>query len=93
MTILENTCMQSTVSSAGYSTGGTLGSAFAAYMILNGQPLPLPITIAWVFFLAVLGVTMAVPMKRQMINIEQLAFPSQAVLGTPCVSQGFMRSG
>jgi uncharacterized oligopeptide transporter (OPT) family protein len=29
MTILENNCMQSTASSAGYSTGGTLISAFA----------------------------------------------------------------
>ncbi len=34
------------------------------------------IMLAWVFFLAVLGVTMAIPMKRQMINIEQLRFPS-----------------
>lgn len=76
MTILENNCMQSTASAAGYSTGGTLGSAFAAYMILSGHPLPLPLTLAWVFFLAVLGVTMAVPMKKQMINIEQLTFPS-----------------
>lgn len=76
MTILENNCMQSTASSAGYSTGGTLGSAFAAYMILSGHPLPLPLTLAWVFFIAVLGVTMAVPMKKQMINIEQLPFPS-----------------
>lgn len=76
MTILENNCMQSTASSAGYSTGGTLISAFAAYIILNGHPLPLPLTLAWVFFLAVLGVTMAVPMKRQMINVEQLRFPS-----------------
>ena len=32
--------------------------------------------LCWVFFLAVLGVTMAIPMKRQMINIEQLRFPS-----------------
>jgi len=32
--------------------------------------------LAWVFFIAVLGVTMAIPMKRQMINIEQLRFPS-----------------
>src|SRR4029450_3801672 len=31
MTILENNCMQSTPSSAGYSPGGTLISAFAAY--------------------------------------------------------------
>ncbi len=76
MTILENNCMQSTASSAGYSTGSTLVSAFAAYVLLNGHPLPIPLTLAWVFFLAILGVTMAIPMKRQMINIEQLRFPS-----------------
>jgi putative OPT family oligopeptide transporter len=77
MTILENNCMQSTASSAGYSTGGTLISAFAAYMLLNpDNPLPLSLMLGWVFFLALLGVTMAIPMKRQMINIEQLRFPS-----------------
>jgi putative OPT family oligopeptide transporter len=76
MTILENNCMQSTASAAGYSTGGTLVSAFSAYVLLNGQPLPLGLTLAWVFFVALLGVTMAVPMKRQMINIEQLRFPT-----------------
>lgn len=76
MTILENNCMQSTASSAGYSTGGTLISAFAAYMMINPEPMPVPFMLAWVFFLAVLGVTMAVPMKRQMINVEQLRFPS-----------------
>jgi putative OPT family oligopeptide transporter len=76
MTILENNCMQSTASSAGYSTGGTLVSAFAAYIIVNHQSMSLPLMLAWVFFIAVLGVTMAIPMKRQMINIEQLRFPS-----------------
>ena len=76
MTILENNCMQSTASSAGYSTGGTLISAFAAYIIVNHQSLSVPLMLAWVFFIAVLGVTMAIPMKRQMINIEQLRFPS-----------------
>jgi len=76
MTILENNCMQSTASSAGYSTGGTLVSAFAAFIILNGHALSIPLTLAWVFFLAILGVTMAVPMKKQMINIDQLRFPS-----------------
>src|SRR5262245_22418043 len=76
MTILENNCMQSTASSAGYSTGGTLISAFAAWMLINGTTMPLPIMLAWVFLLAVLGVTMAIPMKRQMINVEQLRFPS-----------------
>ena len=76
MTVLENNCMQSTASSAGYSTGGTLISAFAAYMMLNPERLPIPFMLGWVFFLAVLGVTMAIPMKRQMINVEQLRFPS-----------------
>ena len=76
MTILENNCMQSTASSAGYSTGGTLVSAFAAYIIINQQPMSVLLMLAWVFFIAVLGVTMAIPMKRQMINIEQLRFPS-----------------
>lgn len=68
--------MQSTASSAGYSTGGTLVSAFSAYILLNNEMLPIPVLLTWVFFLAVMGVTMAIPMKRQMINIEQLRFPS-----------------
>ncbi len=76
MTILENNCMQSTASSAGYSTGSTLISAFAAYMLLGNPEMSIPVMLAWVFLLAVLGVTMAIPMKRQMINIEQLRFPS-----------------
>ena len=76
MTILENNCMQSTASAAGYSTGTTLVSAFSAFILITGNPLPVGLTLAWVFFLAVLGVTMAIPMKRQMINVEQLRFPS-----------------
>jgi len=76
MTILENNCMQSTASAAGYGTGSTLVSAFSAYIMINGVSLPVSELLAWVFVLAVLGVTMAIPMKRQMINIEQLRFPS-----------------
>src|SRR5215467_7763562 len=76
MTILEINCMQSTASAAGYSTGGTLISAFAAYIIINHESMSVPLMLAWVFFIAVLGVTMAIPMKQQMINIEQLRFPS-----------------
>src|SRR5882672_5723770 len=76
MSILENNCMQSTASSAGYSTGSTLVSAFAAYMLLNSTLMPLPVMLGWVFLVAVMGVTMAIPMKRQMINVEQLRFPS-----------------
>lgn len=76
MSILENNCMQSTASSAGYSTGGTMVSAIAAYIIITGTRIDNVTLYLWTFFLAVLGVFLAVPMKRQMINIEQLKFPT-----------------
>lgn len=76
MTILENNCMQSTASSAGYSTGGTMVSGISAYLLITGHHIPWQILVLWTIFLALLGVFMAIPMKRQMINIEQLRFPS-----------------
>lgn len=76
MTVLENNCMQSCASAAGYSTGGTLVSAIAAYVLIHNTSPSTWVLLGWVFFLAILGTTMAIPMKRQMINIEQLRFPS-----------------
>jgi uncharacterized oligopeptide transporter (OPT) family protein len=76
MTLLENNCMQSTATSAGVSTGGTMVSAIAASLILTGEHIAWPVLTAWTACLALLGVAIAVPMKRQMINREQLAFPS-----------------
>ncbi|MCK6507477.1 OPT/YSL family transporter [Myxococcota bacterium] len=83
MTILETNCMQSTASSAGYATGGTMVSAIAALVMLSateqnpqGQHLPVPVLVSWTFFLAVLGTVLAIPMKRNLINHERLKFPS-----------------
>lgn len=76
LSILENNCMQSTASSAGYSTGSTMVSAVSALLLIQGHHLPFWTLILWTLFLAFLGVFLAIPMKRQMINIEQLAFPS-----------------
>jgi uncharacterized oligopeptide transporter (OPT) family protein len=83
MTILENTCMASTASSAGYATGNTLVTAIPAMLLLTvteqnplGTQLPWYLLGIWVFFLAALGVVMAIPMKRNMINHERLKFPS-----------------
>lgn len=83
MTILENNCMQSTASAAGYSTGGTMVSAISALLMLSVTPenpggthIPWPVLAAWTFCLAVLGVVVAIPMKRNMINQEKLRFPS-----------------
>ena len=76
MSILENNCMQSCASSAGYSTGGTMVSAIAAYLLITGHHMSWGVLTLWTFLLAVMGVCMAIPMKRQMINVEQLKFPS-----------------
>lgn len=76
MSILESNCMQSTASAAGYSTGNTVGMAFGAYLLIEGRHLPWEICAVWTFVTAMLGVMLAVPMKRQMINKEQLPFPT-----------------
>ncbi|MFM1769012.1 MAG: hypothetical protein RJA22_1541 [Verrucomicrobiota bacterium] len=76
MSLLENNCMQSTASAAGYSTGGTIGSAFAALFLLQGTHQPWTVVVPFVLLTAALGVFVAIPMKRQMINYEQLKFPS-----------------
>ena len=82
MSILENNCMQSTASAAGYSTGATVGTAFGALLLMaapDAQTLklhPWYVLTPFVFFTAALGVFLAIPMKRQMVNYEQLKFPS-----------------
>lgn len=76
MSILENNCMQSTASAAGYSTGTTIATAFGAYLLITGKQIEWPIVAIWTLITALVGVLLAVPMKRQMINKEQLAFPS-----------------
>jgi OPT family oligopeptide transporter len=68
--------MQSTASAAGYSTGGTLVTAFGAMLLISGEHYPWYVAVAWTFVTACLGTVIAIPMKRQMIDREQLPFPS-----------------
>ncbi len=82
MSILENNCMQSTASAAGYSTGATVGTAFGALLLMAAPDArtlalhPWYVLTPFVFLTAALGVFLAIPMKRQMVNYEQLRFPS-----------------
>jgi len=75
--ILENNAMQSAASAAGSMTSAGIVNAIPALMMLNpGAVPPQHILIAWVILISSLGVFLAVPAKRQYINIEQLPFPS-----------------
>lgn len=76
MTILENNCMQSTAMAAGSSTGATIGTAFGALLLIQGTHQPWTLLAPFALLTAALGVFLAIPMKRQMINQEQLKFPS-----------------
>lgn len=89
MTLLENNCMQSTASAAGYSTGSTIATMFGALLLMQSPPAggtsadvktldvqPWVMVTLFTFCTGMMGVFLAIPMKRQMINHEQLPFPS-----------------
>ncbi|MDB5101416.1 MAG: Oligopeptide transporter, family [Cyanobacteria bacterium RYN_339] len=80
--ILENNAMQSAASAAGYMATAGLISSVPALMMTTGQRLTSVQLGAWIGALSMLGVIMAIPMKRNMINIEQLRFPSGIATAT-----------
>lgn len=86
--ILENNCMQSTAGAAGSMTSGGLVNAIPALMMLSATSIPADFgtrclwLIPWVMVICAMGVFLAVPAKRQMINIEQLRFPTGTAAAT-----------
>jgi len=79
-TLLENNCMQSIATAAGYMTAPMI-SSLAAYMMITGKVIPMTTTMAWIISLAVLGVLFAFPLKRRFINDEQHPFPEGRAAG------------
>ena len=75
-TILENYTMSSAASAAGYMSSAGLVSAIPALYLVNGRQLSAWEMMAWLGAVSLLGVFMAIPLKRQLINEEQLPFPS-----------------
>jgi uncharacterized oligopeptide transporter (OPT) family protein len=80
--ILENNCMQSAASAGGSMTSAGVANAIPALMMLSATAIPGDFAtrclwlIPWVAVISFLGVFLAVPAKRQMINIEKLPYPS-----------------
>ncbi|MCC6127190.1 MAG: OPT/YSL family transporter [Pirellulales bacterium] len=81
--ILEDCTMTTCASAAGSLSTGALISAVPALYLVTGQPMIWWQMMIWVGCIALLGVCMAIPLKRQMINIDKLPFPSgTATAGT-----------
>jgi OPT family oligopeptide transporter len=75
-TALENNALTTVASGAGYMTGGgNMAALGALLMVTTVRPPTLPL-VAWFAVIAALGVFVAIPIKRQLINQEGLAFPT-----------------
>ncbi len=79
-TILENNCMQSIATAAGYMTSPMIAS-LAAYMMIKQVVIPWEHTMLYVIVVAILGVLFAFPLKRRFINDEQHPFPEGRAAG------------
>lgn len=98
LSMLETNCMQSTASSAAYATGNMVVGVIPALLLMSVSPSTpagvqpaWPALVAWIACIAALGVTLAIPLKRQLINRERLAFPSGTAAAI--MLQGLHRSG
>jgi putative OPT family oligopeptide transporter len=76
LTALENNALTTVSSGAGYMTAGGNAAAFGALMMVTtADPNKIGL-VAWFAIIAALGVFVAIPIKRQLINREGLAFPT-----------------
>ena len=80
MTILENNCVQSIATAAGYMTMPLI-SGIAAYMWATNACCPGGRSWCFNVVLSILGVLVAFPMKRRFINDEQHPFPEGRACG------------
>ena len=74
--ILENNALTTVASGAGYMTGGGNMAAFGALLMVTTERPPSIPLVAWFGVVAALGVFAAIPIKRQLIDEEQLSFPT-----------------
>ena len=72
---LENNTMASAASAAGYFTGAGLTSAIPALFMMTGKTFGPWELALWILAISFLGVLLAVPMRRQMIDVDRLPFP------------------
>ena len=76
LTVLENNAVGSVASAAAFMTGGGNMAALPALLLLtHTRPGGLAM-FAWFATIAALGVVLAIPLKRQIIDVDQLPFPS-----------------
>ena len=82
---LETNTSQTVASAAAYMSSAGLVSSIPALTMLTRDgtitlpTLTAPMLMTWLFFISCLGCVIAIPVKRSMINAEQLRFPTGLV--------------
>jgi OPT family oligopeptide transporter len=83
--VLENNALTTVASGAGYMTGGGNMAAYGALVMVIAATPALANTmpsaaamVVWLGVIAAMGVFVAIPIKRQLINRESIAFPTGA---------------
>jgi uncharacterized oligopeptide transporter (OPT) family protein len=76
LSALENNALTTVASGAGYMTGGGNMAAYGALLMVTAIRPDAWTMILWFGVIAALGVFVAIPIKRQLINKEGLVFPT-----------------
>lgn len=74
--MLENNVNQTGASSAAAISSAGLVAAVPALTMLTGQQLTWPMLALWTFSVCLVGITVAIGLRRQMIITDNLPFPS-----------------
>ncbi len=80
-TILEVNLAQTAASSAAAVSSAGLVAGIPALTLMTGQALPYPQLVLWVFSVCLLGIMIAVPLRRQLLIDDPLPFPMGVACG------------
>jgi OPT family oligopeptide transporter len=76
LTALENNALTTVAAGAGYMTGGGNMAAFGALLMVTTLRPDTGSMVIWFAVIAAMGVFTAIPIKRQLVNKEGLAYPT-----------------
>ncbi len=74
--MLENNVNQTAASSAASISSAGLVAPIPALTMITGQELSYPVLMLWVLSVALVGVVVAIGLRRQMLVVDRLPFPS-----------------
>lgn len=81
LSMLETNISQTAASAAASITGAGLVAAIPALTILTGQTMSWGIMVIWTFSVCLVGVVVSIGLRKQLIEVDNLPFPSGFATG------------